>query len=190
MPSTIVRDNGEDFAFDVELYFDPGRDFDVTKHPVEQGAQATDHHQLRTEVLTITGTISDTPMPTATFEPAATNRPQLARAWLGALEGEFVDIVHSELGVWRNCLLLRDRSPMGRMRGTTITVSFEQVQVARREYSRLPPIQMRPKNAVGDQQPDDKAVDIDEEAADNQAAPALQRRRSMALRLATGGSSS
>ena len=75
MPATLVRENGESFAFDVEATFAPSRDFEIPMHAIDRAADAADHHRLAQTLITWIGTISDTPNPDSTFEPTASSRP-------------------------------------------------------------------------------------------------------------------
>lgn len=157
------QSDGDSFAFDVVKSFVPSRSWHATRYAVEDGARATSHHKLDQVTVSVVGVMSDTPNRDA-WEAAAPNRSQLARAWFESLEGEFVDIVHPQFGVFENCLLRLDGGRRGRLLATEMSVEFALVEVAQRRTTRLP-AQVR----VGDQAPREAEVEDEKVASQSRS---------------------
>jgi len=141
----ISRQDGEGLTFDASPSRTYRKNYNVTDHPVEEGADVTDHVQQLPLEYTVTGIVSGTP-----FE-SAQNADSEFRT-LEALEfleqtadaGEVVTVLDDRLGLIQDVVIASVPTQVDVQRRLQFEVKFRRVVFAEAQRVEIPPDQPDP----------------------------------------------
>lgn len=102
---TIIRPNNTSLRFDKVEALQIARGGVATKHPISQGARATDHYQAELPSISFTGYVTQDPIQGAAPVVAGSRRTTAAARFLEDCQGEFVSLVIPGRGVFTPCLI-------------------------------------------------------------------------------------
>ena len=113
------------YLFDVlRASFSP--EASTTDHPVEFGAEVTDHVQVRPQRFTVDAIVTDSPRSTS----LAPGGVELARTFLEGALGQLLSVTIDGEGVFLNCVLERFPHERTNREGRVFACSFKQIRIA------------------------------------------------------------
>lgn len=142
MSLQIIRRDGTIHTLDCTVAYNQARDGAVTDHPIEKGADPSDHHQAKALSWDIRGLVSE----------GSRNelRPDEWHLMLESLmlSSEIITISHPRIGSFSNCVLVRYSFPLDKRRAIEFSLSVRQVRFARTTLVTIPASQ--PRTGAGD----------------------------------------
>lgn len=137
MARLVSRVNGQQLRFDSSV-----EQWDaavlVTDHPVEDGGSVSDHAQRQPLLVTLTGTITETPMAPVAVPDAGPQRVDKAKGFLFDHLGELVDLVSDRFGVVAYMAIQHMAFPVDNVRRLEVTLQLKQVRRAEAAVVVLP----------------------------------------------------
>ena len=171
MTARIVREGGDELVFDATQRFGLSRSASVTVHPVERGAEISDHSQADAETIQIGGIVGQ-------HQGAARYRQALAFLDLITRTGEPLEVEHPRVGRRRDMVAEGYTLELEQAGGFRFELSVRQIRVASAVLVEIPAGQPPPV-AADLAAADDAGRQAAEEAQPAQAA----RARSLAVDL-------
>lgn len=173
MSVTITRETGESVTFDAMIRESHTVEVRVTEHPIEQGADVSDHAQARPRDFSVSVVVSETPVQTApNFSISTAVLIPQEGASLGGVQnrvreffdflaeiaeaGEFVDVVTPKMGLVSGVIITRIPLEVDNINVGRFTVGFRKVRIAERVTVLIPPLQ--PSTEAQDGAPDEQDV--------------------------------
>lgn len=129
---------GEIIESDLVISGDPKAGCEVSKYPIEDGAQLTDHVILQNRSISLQLFFSASP--DRTVLPSGPTRPEVARRRLmqASQRGEVVQVVWDN-GAYYPAILTSVSSPRdANVGGRWVTIEVEEIQVAESEMVKVP----------------------------------------------------
>ncbi len=113
-------------TLDVSLIEEHSVEIELTDHPVEKGADITDHKRRKPVALRLTGVISNTPLELLGGGLDAGNRAEAAWSTLETLQAgaELITVV-TTLKTYENMQIVTMRAPRDVKRGNVLEVTLE-----------------------------------------------------------------
>jgi hypothetical protein len=139
----------------------------VTEHPIEQGANVSDHAQARPRVVTVSVVVSETPIQQPRLRALTLGGPSLEGAQNRVLEffefirsiaeaGEFIDVTTPKFGTISRCVIVRAPLEVSNVNEGRWTIEFRQLRLAERQTVQIPPL--APAPPAQDGAPDEQDV--------------------------------
>jgi hypothetical protein len=145
MSVTITPAGGSTFRFHGYTRVDWDVRVQVSDHPIEKGAEVSDHAQRMPVTFTEVGIVTETPFDTA--DPAAVEK---AIAFLSTdAIGKLCTVDIPRDGVFEDCLITSVRHTQDSKRARTFDVGFKVVTIASAVDVTIPPTQPKPVAAAG-----------------------------------------
>lgn len=126
---------------DVTFSEDPRDDNEPTQHPVEDGADVTDHIRLLPVQLTLEGLISETPLTQSQLSRAGIGESQYIEGYAAAQYARLLKLreerqlvsVHTARRVYENMVMTSLAAPVDPQTGKALRVqlSFQQIRIVR-----------------------------------------------------------
>ena len=145
--SSIFADDGTELFFDCTLSEDTADTVRITSHPVEQGAEITDHVQQQPVTLTLEGMKTATPI----FDAPEADRDIAFWEELRRLQGQRQPLtVSTPRRVYFDMLIESIRVPQTPEAGQAIrlTVDFKQLRIAQQQLTEVPPLRRSSRNRL------------------------------------------
>ena len=174
MSATIIRETGETVTFDATLRESHRVEVGVTDHPVEDGADVSDHVQPRPRSFTLAVLVTESPIAaTPTFNASTVARLVATPVLLGAPNrvrevfnflqatadgGELVDVVTPKFGTIPQCVITSIPTEISNINAGSFSVGFRQVRIAERLTVQIPPL--RPTGEAQSGAPDEQDVGV------------------------------
>lgn len=117
----------------------------VSSHPVEVGAEVTDHIQPLPIAFTVETFVTDSPL----VVPAAGSAVEQAVLFLEQLQGKLCTVTIDGEGTWQNMALVRWPHRRTAMEGRPFQLAFKQIRIALGVVVTIPPRQPAPVAQVG-----------------------------------------
>jgi hypothetical protein len=180
MSAAFITSDGRYLVFDATIGETFSTPISVTRHPIETGADVTDHAQPQPVSVLVEGVVSETPfeIPTGRLALSLTaplsgpQRTQAAADFLRSIEGQRISYYSTRRGSYLNCVVTRwTETTDGFARGR-FQVELRQIRVAGVGTVTIPP-EAPANDAVADEQDvgvqPTSAPDETSEAADKSA---------------------
>jgi hypothetical protein len=136
---TIPELAGLNHRFEV-LGVDHNNEAIVSAHPVEVGAEVTDHIQVLPVAFTVEVFVTESP----TLIPAVGSAVEAAILFLEQAQGKLLTVVLDGEGTWQSMALTRWPHRRTALLGRPLTLSFRQIRIAQGVSVVIPPRQPAP----------------------------------------------
>lgn len=153
---TIPELAGLSHRFEV-LGVDHSPEATITEHPVEIGAEVTDHIQVRPVLFTVEAYVTDSPL----IVPAVGSAVDLAVQFLEQAQGKLLTVTIDGEGTWQSMALTRWPHSRTALEGRGFALGFKQIRIALGVSVIIPPRIPAPVAQVGGP----TAVDLGQQAA-------------------------
>lgn len=148
-PLTVVRDDGQFWAFDLASRIARSPSARVTDHPVESGTSISDHVVREPDRLTVAATVTRSPMEGRTYgQPTGREREAAAVAFLGSCWGQMLtlDFPGEKIEGYVLAGFAHERGAYG---ATKFSLEFREIVVVDSQTVDIPLSQAAPDTSAG-----------------------------------------
>lgn len=131
MSARIRRADGDELVFDATDRYETGRAASVTVHPVEEGAEVSDHSQPDAETIQLGGLVTQ-------YLGRARYLQALAYLDRIVVTGEPVEVEHPRIGLRRNLVCEGYTLPLDQRGGFRFDASFRQIRIVGARVVEIP----------------------------------------------------
>jgi len=171
--TSLIRADGSGLTFDAVPSYSLAQSAIASDHPVELGANITDHVQELPETININGIIVDGSQSLTGPDPISFNRPANARLWLQESIGQLLIVDIQRIGQITNFVLTRAQQTGTVLKNLIFDVELKQIVLPTSGTIQISVAQAAPEaegyatpQDVGEQPTIDTSINPAAEAAD------------------------
>lgn len=168
---SLTGESGVSLTFDASQSESHDLTAEVTQRKVEEGADISDHIEVKPETLSITGVITATPLDA----PSDGNRESEAWEILSSmLKSKELFTVRTSLKTYTNMALLSASASRDNLRRIAPPLTFQQVRRVRQEWVSIPPEAV--KNSTAPPNTKTSATDTEEKGSQSSEKPSEEKK--------------